>query len=97
LKIFRLFLLFEEFTILEDGKTLFVAGFRTGEIEKINLETKERKNNFKNWRRNSPYNNPNAIALTPDKKVLIVSNRGKNHPSGNYSIPGPEWGSILFF
>jgi DNA-binding beta-propeller fold protein YncE len=28
---------------------------------------------------------------------LIVSNRGKNHPSGNYNIPGPEWGSILFF
>jgi DNA-binding beta-propeller fold protein YncE len=42
-------------------------------------------------------NNPNTIALTPDKKVLIVSNRGKNNPSGNYNIPGPEWGSILFF
>ena len=42
-------------------------------------------------------NNPNTIALTPDKKALIVSNRGINHPSGRYDIPGPELGTILFF
>jgi|GEM_PF-644302 len=41
--------------------------------------------------------NPNTIVLTPDKKVLIVSNRGANHPSGRYDIPGPEPGTILFF
>lgn len=41
--------------------------------------------------------NPNTIALTPDKKILIVSNRGTNHPSGQTNIPGPEWGSILLF
>ncbi len=37
---------------------------------------------------------PNTIALTPDGKVLYVSNRGKNNPI-TYAIPGPEWGSIL--
>ena len=42
-------------------------------------------------------NNPNTIVLTPDKKVLIVSNRGINHPSGRYDIPGPELGTIIFF
>lgn len=41
--------------------------------------------------------NPNTIALSPDKNMLIVSNRGRNHPSGNYYIPGPEWGSVLIF
>ena len=41
--------------------------------------------------------NPNTIALTPDKKILLVSNRGANHPSGRYDIPGPELGTILFF
>ncbi len=42
-------------------------------------------------------NNPNTIRLTNDEKVLAVSNRGINHQSGNYNIPGPEWGSILFY
>jgi poly-gamma-glutamate synthesis protein (capsule biosynthesis protein) len=119
--------------ILKDGKTLYVAGFENGEIEKIDLESKEGKVIFKSegamrhivgdeekgvlyfsdMGKNKIFrvnlqddkveefvktdNNPNTIALTPDKKVLIVSNRGKNHPSGNYNIPGPEWGSILFF
>ena len=41
--------------------------------------------------------NPNTIAISPDKKVLIVSNRGKNATEENYYIPGPEWGSVLLF
>ena len=41
--------------------------------------------------------NPNTIVLTVDKKILIVSNRGANHPSGQINIPGPEKGTILFF
>jgi WD40 repeat protein len=28
---------------------------------------------------------------------LIVSNRGINYSEDNYSIPGPEWGTIQFF
>ena len=41
--------------------------------------------------------NPNTIVLSPDKKILFVSCRGINNPSGNYYIPGPEWGSVLLF
>jgi YVTN family beta-propeller protein len=36
---------------------------------------------------------PNTIDLTPDGKVLYVSNRGENGKS--YYVPGPEWGSVL--
>jgi YVTN family beta-propeller protein len=38
-------------------------------------------------------NMPNTIDLTPDGKVLYVSNRGRNGPC--YCAPGPEWGSVL--
>lgn len=36
---------------------------------------------------------PNTIDLTPDGRVLYVSNRGENGSS--YYQPGPEWGSVL--
>jgi DNA-binding beta-propeller fold protein YncE len=38
-------------------------------------------------------NVPNTIDLTPDGRVLYVSNRGKN--GACYCAPGPEWGSVL--
>jgi len=41
--------------------------------------------------------NPNTIVLSPDGKVLLVSCRGINYSADNYSIPGPEWGSVLLF
>jgi DNA-binding beta-propeller fold protein YncE len=37
---------------------------------------------------------PNTMDLSPDGKVLYVSNRGKDNPK-TYYIPGPEWGSIM--
>jgi DNA-binding beta-propeller fold protein YncE len=37
---------------------------------------------------------PNTIALTPDGRVLAVSNRGRNNPE-SYYLPGPEWGSVI--
>jgi DNA-binding beta-propeller fold protein YncE len=37
---------------------------------------------------------PNTIDLTPDGRVLYVSNRGANNPE-SYYLPGPEWGSVL--
>ena len=37
---------------------------------------------------------PNTMALSPDRKVLYVSCRGKDNPK-TYYIPGPEWGSVL--
>ena len=39
-------------------------------------------------------NTPNSIDLSPDGRVLYVSNRGKNNPI-SYYVPGPEWGSVL--
>jgi hypothetical protein len=33
----------------------------------------------------------NTMDLSPDGKVLYVSNRGENNPRSCY-IPGPEWG-----
>jgi DNA-binding beta-propeller fold protein YncE len=41
--------------------------------------------------------NPNTIALSPDKKILFVSCRGRNYSAENYFLPGPEWGSVLLF
>jgi DNA-binding beta-propeller fold protein YncE len=37
---------------------------------------------------------PNTIDLSPDGKVLYVSNRGRNN-AVSYYLPGPEWGSVL--
>jgi YVTN family beta-propeller protein len=37
---------------------------------------------------------PNSIDLSPDGRYLYVSNRGENNPV-SYSIPGPEWGSVV--
>jgi YVTN family beta-propeller protein len=37
---------------------------------------------------------PNTIALSPDSRILFVSNRGENNPT-SYYLPGYEWGSIL--
>jgi DNA-binding beta-propeller fold protein YncE len=36
---------------------------------------------------------PNTMDLSPDGRVLYVSNRGRN--GSNYYRPGPEWGSVL--
>ncbi|MDZ4170287.1 MAG: hypothetical protein U1E26_11635 [Coriobacteriia bacterium] len=37
---------------------------------------------------------PNTIDLSPDGRVLFVSNRGANN-AVSYYLPGPEWGSIM--
>ena len=39
---------------------------------------------------------PNTIDLSPDGRVLFVSNRGHNNPK-SYYIPGPDWGSITMY
>jgi DNA-binding beta-propeller fold protein YncE len=39
---------------------------------------------------------PNTIDLSPDGRLLFVSNRGRNNPSG-YGNPGPEWGTVIVF
>lgn len=37
---------------------------------------------------------PNTIDISPDGRILAVSNRGRNNPE-TYYLPGPQWGSIL--
>ncbi len=112
---------------------LLVAGFKNGEIEKINLENKTKSKlartngamrhivadeekeifYFSDMGVNAIYKlnaknnevekfadteiNPNTIALTPDKRTLIVSNRGTNYSKTQYNIPGKEWGTIIIF
>jgi len=70
---------------------LYFSDMGRGKIFTVNIKNDEVKEFVKTDI------NPNTIALTPDKKILIVSNRGSNHPSGQIDIPGPEWGSILLF
>lgn len=38
---------------------------------------------------------PNTIDISPDGRILAVSNRGRNNPE-TYYLPGPEWGTVLF-
>ena len=37
---------------------------------------------------------PNTIELSPDGRILFISNRGENNPQ-SYYVPGYEWGTIL--
>lgn len=75
----------------EEREVLYFSDMGKAMIFEVNMETNEVKEFAKTKI------NPNTIVLTPDRKVLIVSNRGANHPSGQINIPGPELGSILFF
>ena len=59
-------------------KEVFVIDLATEKVTKL-ADTDER---------------PNTMDLSPDGKVLYVSNRGKDNPK-TYYIPGPEWGSVL--
>jgi DNA-binding beta-propeller fold protein YncE len=38
---------------------------------------------------------PNTIDLSPDGKVLYVSDRGKDNPTTGYLTKGLEWGTVL--
>ena len=58
--------------ILEDGKNLYVAGFDKGEIEKINLENKERKLILKTG------GAMRHVVGDEEKGVLYFSDMGKN-------------------
>ena len=74
----------------EDKGFLYISDMANARIYRLNLET-DKVENFIDTE-----NNPNTIEFTEDKKILVVSNRGINNPE-SYYLPGPEWGSILFF
>ena len=75
----------------EENRILYFSDMAKGVILKLDRETDQVSEFAKTD------TNPNTIVLTPDKKILLVSNRGINHSSGRYDIPGPEPGKILFF
>jgi len=113
-----------------DGKSLYVASFDRGVLQKADVATGKVKTVFSDggalrhlvgdekrgllfasdmakdcvWvtdmktgatkRFAKVGHKPNTIELSPDGKVLFVSNRGENNAK-SYYIPGPEWGSIM--
>ncbi len=78
-------------SIVSDGKYLYVSDMANQAVYRVNKSSEEVIKFAETDK------NPNTIRLILEKKVLVVSNRGINHPSGDYSIAGPEWGSVLFF
>jgi DNA-binding beta-propeller fold protein YncE len=113
-----------------DGKRLYVAGFKSGELERIDLATGESTIVFdadtlrhfvadetrgllyvddlilnevyvvdlateKVTKLVATDQHPNTMDLSPDGKVLYISNRGQDYSLTRYDIPGPEWGDVL--
>jgi DNA-binding beta-propeller fold protein YncE len=76
--------------LVGDGKRLYAGDMATAEVYVVDLETEE---THKLADTNAK---PNTIDLSPDGRVLYVSNRGRNNPE-SYYLPGPEWGSVLAF
>jgi YVTN family beta-propeller protein len=114
-----------------DGRSLYVAGFKSGELQKIDVATREGTVVYRRaggsmrhmvadeskgrlyiddltsdavmvldlasdkvTKLASTNHCPNTMGITPDKKVLFVSCRGKDNPK-SYYLAGPEWGSVL--
>lgn len=72
---------------LENAR-LYAGDFSTNEIYVVDLTTESVS------RLGYTDTRPNTLDLTPDGRVLYISNRGKDNPR-SYFIPGPEWGSVL--
>ncbi len=67
---------------------LFVSDMARDQVIPYNLNTNRSMGAIK------VYDHPNTIALTPDKKLLYVSCRGKNNPK-SYLIKGYDLGRIF--
>ena len=75
----------------EQRGIIYISDMGKNIVWQVSLKTDEVKKFV------STDNNPNTIALSPDKKILFVSCRGINFSPDNYYIPGSEWGSVLLF
>lgn len=69
---------------------LYVDDLETNEVYVVDLLTDEVSKLANTDQR------PNSMDLSPDGKVLYVSNRGRDNTAGP-SLPGPEWGTVLVF
>jgi YVTN family beta-propeller protein len=74
--------------LVSDGERLYADDMATAEVYVVDLATEEVDKLADTDAK------PNTIDLTPDGRVLYVSNRGRNNPE-SYYLPGPEWGSVL--
>jgi len=72
----------------EQRRRLYISDLARNQILSLDLET-DRVRHFARTN-----NKPNTIALSPDRRVLYVSCRGKQGPV-KYTEPGPEWGSVM--
>lgn len=73
----------------EQRNLLYVGEFEQNKIYVVDMGTDEVRELAETDHR------PNTIELSPDGKVLYVSNRGKDNPKTGYLTKGPEWGSVL--
>lgn len=71
----------------EKRRLLYADDMSTERVYVIDLKTEKVRTLARTDRK------PNTIDITPDGKILYVSNRGENGSS--YYLPGPEWGSVL--
>ncbi len=73
----------------EQKNLLYVGEFEENKIYVVDMATDEVRELADTDER------PNTIELSPDGKVLYVSNRGKDNPKTGYLTKGPEWGTVL--
>ncbi len=75
----------------EEKGILYISDMAKNVIWKLDLAT----DNVTQFAKTDSH--PNTIALSGNKKILFVSNRGHNFSATNYYVPGPDWGSVLLF
>lgn len=72
----------------EDSGRLYISDLNGGKVWVLDMNTMQSSLLAKVER------NPNTIQLSPDKKLLFVSCRGRNNPE-NYVLKGPEYGAVF--
>jgi YVTN family beta-propeller protein len=74
--------------LVGDGDTLYANDMARARVYAVDLRTEAVRQLARTDQK------PNTMDLSPDGRLLFVSNRGANNPR-SYYLPGPEWGSVL--
>jgi YVTN family beta-propeller protein len=74
--------------LVGDGKTLYANDMARARVYAVDLKTERVRELARTDQK------PNTMDLSPDGRLLFISNRGANNPR-SYYLPGPEWGSVL--
>ena len=72
----------------EDRGALYFSDMKLGKVWRLDLATEEITELA------ATDSHPNTIDLSPDGRVIFVSNRGENNPD-TFLKAGPQWGSIV--